>query len=374
MNKAHHWLMIVITLVLLGGWVFFIPSHNNAGKTSSKVTAPEIKAIFNLKSTQEQGVELKKLLERVGPVETQEEMLASGLPFTGETHLLIHVIGDYIYDKYGLDGLPLCREYFLSACYHGFIINALADHGLDGVATAMDKCAEAGGNIVAIQCAHAAGHGFVAWHDYDLLKALKTCDELGSKVTNFGYFNCYDGVFMENIWGVHNGAPSEKRWIKDDNLYYPCNDPRIPEKYLNGCWSNQATLMYQHFHGDLKKTAEACDAVENAGYRDTCYNNFSRQIHPLTEGQTTKVLSLCALATGEGRQNECTLINMTSYWSVGDHELPFEICGAVSDSIKGECFSRLAGLIKYYYPNNPAERKSYCDKVTDKTSRQICAN
>ncbi len=304
----------------------------------------EIQKIKNSSNTQAQQAELKKLLERVGPIEAQEEMLRSGLPFTGETHLLVHVIGDYIYDKHSLDGLPYCKDYFLSACYHGFIINALADHGMEGLAEAMEKCRAAASGVF-VQCAHAAGHGFVAWHDYDLLKAAKMCDELGEKVKDFPHFNCYDGVFMENVWGVHDGKPSEKRWIKPDDIYYPCDDPRIPEKYLKGCWADQATIIYQHYHGDLERTAEACDMVENAEYRDTCYNNLYRQIHPLTEGRVEKVLSLCTAATGTERQNECILTNMTSYWSVGDHKMPYKICDTLDGEVQKECFMRLEAMV-----------------------------
>jgi hypothetical protein len=345
MLERHHYRTLALSLliVLLGLLTYLAPSNWEVEKMDK---ASEITQIVALKTPSAQSAELLKLLKRVGPVETQEQMLHSGLPFTGETHLLIHTVGDYIYNQYGLDGLQYCRDYFLSACYHGFIIDALADHGLDGVAEAMESCRKAG-TAVSAQCAHASGHGFLAWHDYEPLKALAMCDELGGKVPNFAYFNCYDGVFMENIWGVHNGAPSEKRWIKESDIYYPCDDPRIPEKYLKGCWSNQATLMYQHFKGDLQKTAQACDSVPNPVYKETCYNNFSRQIHPLTQGSVEKVKSLCTNATGQEWQDYCILTNMTSYWSVGDHVLPGKICASLNDPLKTTCFTRLESLINY---------------------------
>ena len=301
--------LLVLLMVGLGVLMARTPSN----------TIPEIENIKKLKTVAEQGLELKKLLERVGPIETQEQMFRSGLPFTGQTHLLIHVIGDYIYRVYGSLGLPLCRDYFLSACYHGFIINTLDDSGIEGIVEAIDKCKTAGPGVSA-QCAHAAGHSFVAWHDYNLIKGLEMCDQLGAQVKNFAYFNCYSGAFMENVWGVHNGAPSEKRWVKEDDINYPCDDPRIPEKYLNGCWSTQATLIYQHYNGNLKKTAEACDMVKNSTYQTTCYDNFARQIHPLTNNSVDKVFSLCAYATGQHWQDECILTNVISYWSVGDRQ------------------------------------------------------
>jgi hypothetical protein len=375
------WLLTLVALATLTMLVLRSGPDSQGISQVANAASPEIARIKGLAGdTKAQSAELKKLLERVGPDQAQEEMLHSGLPFTGETHLLIHTVGEYIYDKYGPSGVSYCRDYFLSACYHAVIIDTLADFGLAGVATAMDNCLTAGPGVFP-QCAHGAGHGFVAWHDYDLIKGAEMCDELGSKVellsgsaAQFPYFNCYDGVFMENIWGVHGGRPSEKRWVKEGDLNYPCNDPRIPEKYLTGCWSNQATLIYQYFHGDLAKTAQTCDQVANMTYRNTCYDNLFRQIHPLTEGKTERVRELCLNATGIERQNECVLTNMVSYWSVGDHELPFVICDETMGGVKSQCFERLISMINYYYAHSPGELRRYCDKISDTNYRARCKN
>lgn len=339
MGKELYRSIFIILLFIAGGILLL-------GKTSSQVS-PEIQKIKTLADTAKQSEELLKLLDRVGPVIAQDQMVASGLPFTGQTHLLIHTIGNYIYDKYGLEGLPLCRDYFLSACYHAFIIDTLADYGLAGMKDVMERCTAAGPGV-APQCAHAAGHGFVAWHNYDLVKGAQMCDTLGGEVQDFAYFNCYNGVFMENVWGVHNGTPSKDRWVSETDIYYPCTDPRIPEKYLAGCWSNQATLIYQHYKGDLEKTALACEAVENEVYRDTCYENLSRQIHPLTQGRKEKVVSLCSIGTSAQRRDNCILTNMSAYFSVGDRVLPEQICNMTKGELKDRCFERLNSMIKYY--------------------------
>lgn len=368
-SQAREWVTFAAVIAGLIVLARFAPV--SLDQKAAAETYPEIKTILSLSSTRAQSDELLKLLKRVGPEKAQEAMVHSGLPFTGETHLLIHTVGDFIYNQYGKEGLSFCKDYFLSACYHAVILNTLGDNGIAGVAEAMKTCFEAGGSIVASQCAHGAGHGFVAWHDYDLLKGVKMCDELGAQTQNFAYFNCYDGAFMENIWGVHNGGPSEKRWVKEGDLYYPCTDPRIPQKYLNGCWSNQATHIYQVLKGDLKKTAEACDAVPEAQFRETCYNNFSRQIHPLTTGSVEKVKSLCANATGEKWRDYCIIVNMTSYWSVGDREIPFKICASLSAPLSESCFEKLSNLIPFHYPDEK-ERGFYCSKISSKIHRIRC--
>lgn len=340
---------LALGLLLLGA--FFLASRAPAQTEIDEIRASTDKNV--------QSAALTRLLERVGAREAQDELFRSGLPFTGETHLLVHTIGNWIYEKYGPAGLSYCKDYFLSACYHAFILNDLADHGLEGMKEVMANCAKAGPGVLP-QCAHGAGHGFVAWHDYDLLKALAMCDALAEGSAYFPSYNCYDGVFMENFWGVHEGVPSPKRWVSDADIYYPCTDPRIPSKYLRACWGNQATSIYQHFKGDLKKTAEACDAVENPDYKNSCYDNFARQINPITQGDVRRVISLCGLATGTDRKNDCVLSNMGAFWSVGDRKTPFEICAVISETAKADCYSRLAGMIGYYYSVSPAEKERYC--------------
>lgn len=371
-SKDNFYTLLALIVVFVMGFYILTskPTTLNISKNSEGSPA-EITRILSLHTTKEQSVELEKLLDRVGAIETQELMQRSGLPFTGETHLLIHTIGEFVYKQFGKEGLPYCREYFLSACYHSFIISVLADFGMEGMTDVMKTCEKSGKSVFS-QCAHGSGHGFVAWQDYDLVKAAEMCDELGSQVENFGYPNCYDGVFMENIWGVHDGKPSEKRWIKEDEIYYPCTDPRIPSKYLNGCWANQATLMYQHFKGDLKKTALACDGAPTPEYVNTCYNNFARQIHPLTEGKKEKAISLCMNATGVDRQNTCILTNMSASWSVGDRQMPFDLCESLPDPVKGDCFDRLIGMINFDYGNKPDEKTRYCNKISSVVHKDRC--
>jgi hypothetical protein len=177
------------------------------------------------------------------------------------------------------------------------------------------------------------------------------------------------------VWGVHDGKPSEKRWVKPEtDLYYPCTDPRIAEKYLSACWANQATLMYQYFKADLKKTAQACDGVENPAYKEMCYNNFARQIHPLTNGKAENVLALCKNATGQYWQDYCMLSNMTAAWSVGDRAMPYALCDGATGAIRAQCFDRLVSMINFDYANSSSERTTYCDKISDTTYVQTCEN
>lgn len=362
---------LIVAPVLFFTFVVFVAERQTQESQEPENPGPEIEAILSLSSAERQEPHLLKLIERVGVAQAQEELYRSGLPFTGESHLLVHTIGEYIYENFGSEGLSLCRDYFLSACYHAFIINDLADNGIEGLAETVEQCSRGGRHVLA-QCAHAAGHGFVAWNDYDLLASLGMCDRLGEGAEGIPLFNCYDGVFMENLWGVHGGGPSPKRWVKEEDPYYPCNDPRIPDKYLGGCWSNQGSLMFQMYNGDLEKVAGLCNAVSDGQYREICYNSFARQIHPLTEGRADLAFEYCGAATNEYWRNYCVETIMESAFSVGDQEvMPYEICPGVSDLEEPYCYERLFGLI-YSYSEGLERAKLLCGKITEESYREEC--
>ena len=325
--------------------------------------APEILEIKSAQSLDQQVPIYKRLIERVGPIEAQEQLQKSGLPFDGESHLLNHTVGDFLYEKYGASGLSNCREYFLSSCYHGFVIRALADGGVDLLSEVVKTCQEKGEHV-AIQCAHAIGHGFLAFDGYKYLtKALGDCDTLGEKSIRFRVYNCYDGVFMENVFAVHeNGQPSPDRWLNQDDPIYPCNEEKIPPKYLRACWSNQPSWMYQLFQADLHQVAQQCLNLENQEYQTTCFDALARQIHPLTRGSVDETFRMCSLMPPPWI-DPCIVSISKAFFSVGDRQAPFQICSKIHS--KESCYKELISIISLYIKDQK-ERGDVCDMFLDK--------
>src|SRR6266498_1613203 len=326
--------------------------------------AEEIEAIKQTIDLNSQVRLYRSLIERVGPVQAQDDLYHSGLPFDGQTHLLNHVVGDYLYQKFGTAGLSKCRDYFLASCYHGFILHALASGGMTEVKKVMESC-RTNGMPVFVQCAHAMGHAFLALMDYTKLPmALQLCDQVKDILSDFPVFNCQDGVFMENIWGMHEGHPSSKRWVKVDDPVYPCNDKQIDQKYLLACWSNQPSLMYQLFNRDIAKIGQECLKLTDQELQQMCFNGLARQINPIAAGDTQAVFDLCGQLPVQW-VNYCVMINATSFFSVGDRTIPFDICARIDSTGKSVCYQGLFGSISAYV-KNPLERSALCQKIKDK--------
>ena len=182
---------------------------------------------------------------------------------------------------------------------------------------------------------------------------------------------------MENIWAVHDGEPSPERWVKENDIQYPCNDKRIDEKYILGCWSNQPSLAYQLFSREggqdpIKRTgSELCAKVKKPEFEQMCFDGLSRQIHPLTEGKAEKTLELCSLMPSQKWNNYCVSVNAGASYAVGDHSVPFEICAKIGESGKEECYGRVFSNMRAYVKPNE-NLKALCAKVSEPTWRSKC--
>ena len=378
--------LLIITLVSLS--LFFLsntkfPSVNISVKIDSPKKEADVKANT---SPQEETPEMKdilgtdqdtrlkatrKLVERIGVEKAQEILERSSLPHTGEGHLAIHQIGFYAYKKYGLDSILMCKDYFLYACYHGAIIEAASDQGFEVIKKMTDKCKASSARY--FQCVHAAGHSIMAMWNYDLPKALETCDSIYETETQFpeALSSCHNGAFMENLFGVHDWGTNKevvRDWLSDDP-YFPCN--YFGEKYQRGCWLNQAARIYQMNNGDMVKTSELCQAVENEQYVAWCMDNVARQIHPLTLGDPAKSFELCQ-QEGKDWYDNCLVVNAGSFYSVGGRDQPIFICQNVPPHLKNECYQRVIGQI-VSDPIDVVQKQSLCQKLEQPFNNQCFA-
>lgn len=368
--------LVFLGLGFLIGIVYFKDNYQIVRKTDSatpKIASPqeaklyketEVPELKDILQTTDQDLRLKatrKLVERVDVEKALEILEHSSLPHTGEGHLAVHQIGFYAYRQYGIDSILKCKDYFLYACYHGAIIEAASDQGFEAITKMTDKCKEFPTRY--FQCVHAAGHSILAMWNYDLPKAMETCDQLYGKETQFpeALSSCHNGAFMENLFGVHDwgtGKEPVRDWISDDP-YFPCN--YFGEKYQKGCWLNQAARIYQMNNGDLIKTTQICEGIGNEQYTAWCMDNVARQIHPLTNGDPAKSFELCQ-QEGPNWYDNCLVVNAGSFYSVGGRGEAIFICQNVPGELKSECYQRLIGQIASD-PISKQERQKICQTI-----------
>lgn len=359
--------LISVALILVGiGYALynFRPvAKSETNKTlASWQNVPEMEDILDPADQEKRLKAGRRLVERVGVEDALEILEHSPLPHTGEGHLVVHQIGFYAYQTYGVDSILKCKDYFLYACYHGTIIEAASDQGFDAISKMTDKCKAS--PVRHFQCVHAAGHSILAIWNYDLPKALETCDEIYEKDTKFpeALSSCHNGAFMENLFGVHDwgtGKEIVRDWLKDDDPYFPCN--AFGEKYQRGCWLNQAARIYQIHDGDLIETTKLCEEVGNEQYTTWCMDNIARQIHPLTNGEPKKSFELCQ-KVGPRWYDNCLVINAGSFYSVGGRDQAIFICQNVPPHLKPECYQRVVSQI-ISDPIDKSQKEILCQKL-----------
>jgi len=361
--------VLIIAGLVLSKYAPYTPSKITAPTSlADRKDVPEMVDILDPSNQEKRLKAARKLVERVDVEDALEILEHSPLPHTGEGHLVVHQIGFYAYRKYGADSILKCKDYFLYACYHGTIIEAASDEGFEAIKKMTDKCKAS--PVRYFQCVHAAGHAIMAMWNYDLPKALETCDSIYEKETEFpeALSSCHNGTFMENLFGVHDWGTNKevvRNWLSDDP-YFPCN--YFGEKYQRGCWLNQAARIYQMNKGDMVKTSELCQEVENSEYVAWCMDNVARQIHPLTLGDPAKSFRLCQDA-GTDWYDNCLVVNAGSFYSVGGRDQAIFICQNVPPHLKNECYQRVIGQI-VSDPIDVRQKQSLCQKIEQPFNNQ----
>lgn len=300
---------------------------------------------------------MRVLAYKVGPEVAIQLLNSSSLTRYGETHLVAHIIGEVAYELYHEKALPFCQNDQLNGCSHGAILTAVSDVGFDGVKKMISYCK----TLSAFKnhmCLHAAGHAFTAQADYDVYAAIKMCDSLeGYEQQDMEH--CYNGLFMENVLGDHNGlTPPQHPYLSESDLLLPCN--KVDEKYQSGCYLNQASWWYRVFKGDIKKTAGQCMQIPE-DYQRECADSVGRIISTATLNNLILINTNCNYMK-ESLADKCKNGIAMSVFALSDENLPFKICSMTSVNGKKECYLDLYSFMKL---NDLTQDKisSLCQKI-----------
>lgn len=246
-----------------------------------------------------------------------------------DAHVYAHHVGITAYELNPevSEVFPECSDMFSSGCYHG-VIQAYfeSQEGEVDAAAVNDLCRSyrdsdaPDARWILFQCLHGMGHGLTMYYDFDLPRALETCDMLER---SWDRESCYGGAFMENIMAAtsphhpatrlameggeaedaagagghaeegghaHGGASDWKPLDPEDPLY-PCTV--VEDRYLQQCYLMQTSAMLQMNGGDIGEAAENClDAP--ARMRPTCFQSLGRDISSYTRQDPARSAKECS--------------------------------------------------------------------------------
>jgi mono/diheme cytochrome c family protein len=243
-----------------------------------------------------------------------------------------------------------------SGYYHGILERAFRGVPESRVsAVARELCADPGirrTTFVAYQCVHGLGHGLMIYTDYDLPRSLKICDALNG---SWDQVSCTGGVFMENISSSYG---IKSRWLKDNDLIYPCN--AVAERHKVYCYLMVTSRILPAVGYDFKRTAAFCRRSEPR-WVATCYESLGRDASGQTRQNPAKIAEICALARGgEGDCLYGAARDITSNYA--DPERAGQLCRTAPTRYRERCFVGIGTIIGSLERTNAA-RRALCRRV-----------
>lgn len=247
-----------------------------------------------------------------------------------------------------VEGKPTCG----SGYYHGLLQWKLAGLEEDEVApVAREACNDSkirANNFIYYQCVHGLGHGLMLYTGYELPIALKLCHRLQ---TEFDQTSCSGGVFMENL---SSSFGLRSRWLKNDNLLYPCNIVSHQDKLY--CYLLVSSRILPAVGWNWRKAADWCRRSEK-GWVDVCFQSYGRDASGSAVHDPDRIRSYCGQA-GSG-EKQCLYGAARDIMNNDSSDLAArDLCTKVKRQFRGFCFYGIGTIIGTQHADEAGRRQA----------------
>lgn len=293
-----------------------------------------------------------------------------------DTHALAHEVGKATADTFGknIQAFLLCpMEMYNSGCNHGFLEEVISQN-LSATEAANKICRNVGTDIDSLKstslCFHGIGHGLMMGYDYDLSKALDTCDSLGSFLASS---NCWQGVFMEGANAQANNTAVTDNFSSSDP-YQPCNV--INQKYNEACYMYHPIYLLHFFKGNLRSAVDSCSKSPSTKGREHCAFGFGvifsdtpwllSQKASITD-VPLEAIKRCNLFHGNLR-GKCIHGALVSFINTDYPNLEkraIHMCNLIGNGLREKCFGLAASQIRFL-AGAIDDRLLLCSKLPEK--------
>lgn len=265
-----------------------------------------------------------------------------------DCHQQTHQVGVVSYRLYGNESLKRGDTTCLSGFYHGVMGELISKWKGENLAQNISElCGSFENKYDKFECLHGAGHGVLAYEDYDLPIALEACDGISDE---WQKGSCHSGIFHENVavaagLGVVPGH--ETKWVNENNPYFPCNSSVLkkdPVKEFQ-CYQVQTGLMLKFANHDFSKVSKLCAKAPERN-RASCFRSFGRDVGGSSLRDSNRIIELCDYVPRKnGYYVNC-------------------IEGALTSSIIRDFRGTESGLIQ--------EGRKLCSLITEKEAKASC--
>ena len=207
--------------------------------------------------------------------------------------------------------------------------------------------------FIAYQCVHGLGHGLMIYTGYDLPESLKTCDKLKN---GWDATSCTGGVFMENYQSSY-GVKS--RWLKNNDLIYPCNS--VAKRYKYYCYDLVTARILPKVNYNWPKAAKVCRKSE-PGWVAICFQSMGRDASGSTRLDPVKILNICKVAGDMARECIYAAAKDMAYTDVSPRRAKV-LCNTAPDATRDYCWEGVGGILGSLDAETE-KRKARCDEAT----------
>ncbi len=283
--------VIFVVVFIIGGSVFFLVTQHDRqqGENLSTFTVQDLSA----EEYRKISVEFTEIVDKNDPrvaLSALRERIKSDPSVLRACHGISHIIGHAAYAKYkSFSKAMQFQDEICTGYIHG-VIESLFIETSDLVQNIEIVCSPYSlGSYMARGCYHGVGHGLMYYTDQDLPRSLNFCDYYKN---DFARRNCINGVFMANFNTFQSDSVS--KYLKDDDLFYPCKDQE--PRHKRDCYL-YAPMRYLSFApNDYRGALKWCNGAESS-YISVCAEGVGTQAIKENILKPLPVEKMCAEGT-----------------------------------------------------------------------------
>jgi len=284
-----------------------------------------------------------------------------------------HALGKFLY-RY-TDNLSQALLVTNRACggsiYHGimqqyFGTKLLSDNGIPSFIVASKACDEltdVSYSQIRSECIHGVGHGLVVANNFDVVTAMKKCEEFEDV---FAQRSCLEGASMEN---AHKFRRMEEGNLENDDVFFPCS--MLNQRYAGACYHFHSIYILKKVNGSVEDAFKQCDKLQNQNNVKDCYYGIGT-INLYINNKLENIVSDCQ----KGNINYQTYCIQGAVYTISDQigiNQSFEFCNLAPNMFKMNCYESLGEWIHTIHFTKE-ELKNDCSQVKNTEYYQVCIN
>jgi hypothetical protein len=236
-----------------------------------------------------------------------------------------------------------------NALYHGvvenyFSLKMLLDdveiEELDVISPCMNIGSSIDSNLHQ-QCVHGLGHSLATIYNFDVLKAVKRCDEFEDPIDQD---RCSDGLFMENNNENFNNDGGS---FDEGDMFYPCN--MVDEKYKFRCYFYQGYYILRLNDYSYKQSFEDCEKIsDEEKFTVRCIHAISQEMaSQYFYNDHEKIVEMCE-ELNPRYQWECIRVSSNALTIYIDPQMGNDLCHLIQEDLLEKCLANWEEVVRQH--------------------------